>query len=191
MVRSDWHCQHQLLVERHWQMVKTVLCHKCSGNFPFQISLDLSSSDKFCSFVRTTLDVLAQLLEIATLFDVGKHADEILHYFKSTVVLEPTSTVLCVQQVCVRVCECACAHVCVCVYVCMCVSVSVSVYLSACLFTHMYLCMCVCVYVYVCVHPTCVCVCVCGQPHKCVPALCVHAQTHMHGCMHVHICVKV
>ncbi|KAL8615828.1 hypothetical protein ACOMHN_048536 [Nucella lapillus] len=64
----------------------------------YKISLDLSSADKFCSFVRTTLDVLAQLLEIATLFDVGKYAEEILNYFKSTVVLEPTSTVLCVQQ---------------------------------------------------------------------------------------------
>ncbi|KAK7109044.1 hypothetical protein V1264_013160 [Littorina saxatilis] len=64
----------------------------------YKISLDLSSTDKFCSFVRTALDVMAQLLEIATLFDIGKHADEILSYFKSTVVLEPTSTVLCVQQ---------------------------------------------------------------------------------------------
>ncbi|XP_076466851.1 LOW QUALITY PROTEIN: huntingtin-like [Babylonia areolata] len=64
----------------------------------YKISLDLSSSDKFCSFVRVTLDVLAQLLEIATLFDVGKYAEEILNYFKSTVILEPTSTVLCVQQ---------------------------------------------------------------------------------------------
>jgi hypothetical protein len=42
---------------------------------------------------------MAQLLEIATLFDIGKHAEEILSYFKSTVILEPTSTVLCVQQV--------------------------------------------------------------------------------------------
>lgn len=64
----------------------------------YKISLDLSSSDKFCSLVRTTLDVMAQLLEVCMLQDIGKHAEEILSYFKSTVVLEPTSTVLCVQQ---------------------------------------------------------------------------------------------
>lgn len=63
-------------------------------------SLDLNSSDKFCSFVRTALGVMAQLLEIATLYDVGKHAEEVLGYFRSTVTLEPTTTVLCVQQVC-------------------------------------------------------------------------------------------
>ncbi|CAL1538264.1 unnamed protein product [Lymnaea stagnalis] len=64
----------------------------------FKTSLDLTSSDKFCTMLRTTLTVLSQLLEIATLYDVGKVTDEILGYLKVTMALEPTWTVLCVQQ---------------------------------------------------------------------------------------------
>ncbi|XP_041368406.1 huntingtin-like isoform X2 [Gigantopelta aegis] len=64
----------------------------------YKTSLDLSSVDKFCSLLRTVLTVLAQILEIATLFDIGKHAEEFLGYLKSTIALEPTYTVLCVQQ---------------------------------------------------------------------------------------------
>ena len=54
--------------------------------------------DKFCLPARCA-EVLAQLPEIATLFDIGRHAEEVLSYFKTTVTLEPTPTVLCVQQV--------------------------------------------------------------------------------------------
>lgn len=38
-----------------------------------QVTLDLhSSQEKFGSFLRTTLDVLSQLLELATLNDINK-----------------------------------------------------------------------------------------------------------------------
>ncbi|XP_071090376.1 huntingtin-like isoform X1 [Haliotis cracherodii] len=64
----------------------------------YKISLDLNSSDKFCNLLKVTLAVFSQILEIATLFDIGKYAEEFLGYLKSTMTMEPTFTVLCVQQ---------------------------------------------------------------------------------------------
>ncbi|XP_013398873.1 huntingtin [Lingula anatina] len=64
----------------------------------YQSTLDLGSTDKFCSLLKTTLDVLSQLLEIATLQEVGKYTDELLGFLKTTFGLEAKSTVLCVQQ---------------------------------------------------------------------------------------------
>lgn len=38
-----------------------------------QVTLDLhSTNEKFGGFLRSTLDVLSQLLELATLHDIGK-----------------------------------------------------------------------------------------------------------------------
>ena len=59
----------------------------------------MSSSDKFCMLVRSTLEVLSQVLEAAVLSDIGPHAEEILALLKTLVSLEPTMTVLAVQQV--------------------------------------------------------------------------------------------
>ncbi|RUS73694.1 hypothetical protein EGW08_018541 [Elysia chlorotica] len=64
----------------------------------FKTSLDLTSSDKFCLTLKAVLTALSQLLEIATLYDVGKVTEELLGYLKITMSLEPTWTVLCVQQ---------------------------------------------------------------------------------------------
>lgn len=64
----------------------------------YKISLDLNVSDKFCSLLKVALEVLAQLLEISSLFDIGKYAEEFLTYLKSTFAMEATATVLCVQQ---------------------------------------------------------------------------------------------
>ncbi|XP_060568114.1 huntingtin-like isoform X3 [Ruditapes philippinarum] len=64
----------------------------------YKISLDLSVTDKFCAMLKTSLYVLSQVLEVATLSDIGKYAEEFLNYLKSTITLEPTDTVLCVQQ---------------------------------------------------------------------------------------------
>ena len=65
----------------------------------YKISLDLNSSEKFETLLKTALTVLSQVLEIACLGEVSKHADELLSYLKSTVSMEPTGSVLCVQQV--------------------------------------------------------------------------------------------
>ncbi|XP_061171379.1 huntingtin-like isoform X1 [Saccostrea echinata] len=64
----------------------------------YKVSLDLMVTDKFCSLLHTSLVTLSQILEIARLEDIGKYADEILQYLKSTVVLEPTESIQCVQQ---------------------------------------------------------------------------------------------
>ncbi|XP_053407184.1 huntingtin-like isoform X2 [Mercenaria mercenaria] len=64
----------------------------------YKISLDLSVTDKFCAMLKTSLYVFSQILEVATLSDIGKYAEEFLNYLKSTISLEPTDTVLCVQQ---------------------------------------------------------------------------------------------
>lgn len=69
------------------------------GVFAWQVSLDLTVTDKFCSLLHTSLVTLSQILEITTLEDIGKYADEILQYLKTTIVLEPTESIRCVQQV--------------------------------------------------------------------------------------------
>ncbi|XP_029645621.1 huntingtin isoform X2 [Octopus sinensis] len=64
----------------------------------YKISLDLNVSDKFGSLLKVALEVFAKLLEISSLFDIGKYAEEFLTYLKTTFSMEATSTVLCVQQ---------------------------------------------------------------------------------------------
>ena len=65
----------------------------------FQISLDLSSQEKFGSLLRTVLHVFSQVLEIAGLVETGRHAEEMLGYLKATIAMEATASILCVQQV--------------------------------------------------------------------------------------------
>lgn len=67
--------------------------------FYFQRSLELGIPDKFCNLLTATLEVFSQVLEICMLSDVGKYAEEFLNYLQSTVILEPTTSILCVQQV--------------------------------------------------------------------------------------------
>ncbi|XP_076001900.1 huntingtin isoform X2 [Genypterus blacodes] len=65
----------------------------------YKVTLDLhSSQEKFGGFLRSTLDVLSQLLELATLHDIGKCVEEILGYLKSCFSREPTMATVCVQQ---------------------------------------------------------------------------------------------
>jgi huntingtin len=61
--------------------------------------LDSGASEKFVSLLRVTLETLSQLLEVGTLNEAGRIAEEILSYLRSTVTVEPTATVKCVQQV--------------------------------------------------------------------------------------------
>ncbi|XP_034043507.1 huntingtin isoform X2 [Thalassophryne amazonica] len=65
----------------------------------YKVTLDLhSSQDKFGGFLRAALDVLSQLLELATLHDISKCVEEILGYLKSCFFREPTMATICVQQ---------------------------------------------------------------------------------------------
>ncbi|KAG7458857.1 hypothetical protein MATL_G00225080 [Megalops atlanticus] len=65
----------------------------------YKVTLDLhNANEKFGSFLRAALDVLSQLLELATLHDIGKCVEEILGYLKSCFSREPTMATVCVQQ---------------------------------------------------------------------------------------------
>ncbi|XP_066534470.1 huntingtin isoform X2 [Hoplias malabaricus] len=65
----------------------------------YKVTLDLhNTSEKFGSFLHSALDVLSQLLELATLHDIGKCVEEILGYLKSCFSREPTLSTVCVQQ---------------------------------------------------------------------------------------------
>ncbi|MGH0145646.1 UNVERIFIED_CONTAM: hypothetical protein FKN15_005980 [Acipenser sinensis] len=65
----------------------------------YKVTLDLqNNTEKFGGFLRSALDVLSQLLELATLQDIGKCVEEILGYLKSCFCREPTMVTVCVQQ---------------------------------------------------------------------------------------------
>ncbi|XP_036790019.1 huntingtin isoform X8 [Oncorhynchus mykiss] len=65
----------------------------------YKVTLDLhSTNEKFGGFLRSTLDVLSQLLEMATLHDIGKCVEEILSYLKLCFSREPLMATVCVQQ---------------------------------------------------------------------------------------------
>ncbi|TSK22541.1 Huntingtin [Bagarius yarrelli] len=65
----------------------------------YKVTLDLHNpSEKFGGFLRSALDVLSQLLELATLHDINKCVEEILGYLKSCFLREPTLATVCVQQ---------------------------------------------------------------------------------------------
>ncbi|XP_068606729.1 huntingtin [Brachionichthys hirsutus] len=65
----------------------------------YKVTLDLhSNQEKFGGFLRATLDVLSQLLEIASLHDISRCVEEILGYLKSCFSREPTMATVCVQQ---------------------------------------------------------------------------------------------
>uniref|UniRef100_A0A8D0L1P4 Huntingtin n=1 Tax=Sphenodon punctatus TaxID=8508 RepID=A0A8D0L1P4_SPHPU len=65
----------------------------------YKVTLDLqNNSEKFGSFLRSALDVLSQILELATLQDIGKCVEEILGYLKSCFSREPMIATVCVQQ---------------------------------------------------------------------------------------------
>ncbi|XP_038255130.1 huntingtin isoform X2 [Dermochelys coriacea] len=65
----------------------------------YKVTLDLQNNiEKFGGFLRSALDVLSQILELATLQDIGKCVEEILGYLKSCFNREPMMATVCVQQ---------------------------------------------------------------------------------------------
>lgn len=71
-----------------------IKCYYCI----FQITLDAEACDKFLNLLSTTLATLSQILEIATLTEIGRIVEEILSYTRSTFILDSVTTVECVQQ---------------------------------------------------------------------------------------------
>ncbi|XP_011641684.1 huntingtin isoform X2 [Pogonomyrmex barbatus] len=64
----------------------------------YLVTLEHEASEMYVSLLNATLDVLSQILEIASVNEAGRIAEEVLCYLKTTVVLSPTATVQCVQQ---------------------------------------------------------------------------------------------
>ncbi|XP_029667120.1 huntingtin isoform X1 [Formica exsecta] len=64
----------------------------------YLVTLQHEASEMYVSLLNAILDVLSQILEIASVNEAGKIAEEVLCYLKTTVVLSPTATVRCVQQ---------------------------------------------------------------------------------------------
>lgn len=65
----------------------------------FQVSLSLNKMDKFGSMLHQILTVFSQLLEIASLQEIGKCTEEILEYLRSIVLASPVATIALVHQV--------------------------------------------------------------------------------------------
>lgn len=64
----------------------------------YKMSLELEICDKFVGLLSSTLKVLSQLLEVMTLVEAGRIAEELLFYLRGTMSLSPTATVSCVSQ---------------------------------------------------------------------------------------------
>ncbi|XP_030848870.1 huntingtin [Strongylocentrotus purpuratus] len=64
----------------------------------YKATLELTKPDKFCLLLKMSLSCLGQLLELASITEVGHYVEEILGYLKSCVTIEPTMTILCVEQ---------------------------------------------------------------------------------------------
>ncbi|XP_066154208.1 huntingtin [Euwallacea fornicatus] len=64
----------------------------------YKISLDPASSESFRELMRVTVHTLCVIMEVGTLNEFGRIAEEILTYMKTTFQLDKTLTVKCVQQ---------------------------------------------------------------------------------------------
>ncbi|XP_050730332.1 huntingtin-like isoform X2 [Eriocheir sinensis] len=64
----------------------------------YKMSLEESTTEKVCGLLRVALSSLGRLLEVASMVEFGKLADEVLQYLKAVTTLLPTLTVQCGQQ---------------------------------------------------------------------------------------------
>ncbi|CAG9862370.1 unnamed protein product [Phyllotreta striolata] len=64
----------------------------------YKISLDVASSKTFLDLLNLTLKALSVILEVGSLAEFERLAEEILGYFRSTFVVDAPATVECVQQ---------------------------------------------------------------------------------------------
>lgn len=69
-----------------------------AAHLNYSATLEPHASEMYLSLLNAILDVLSQILEIISINEAAQIAEEILYYLQSTVVLSPTATVQCVQQ---------------------------------------------------------------------------------------------
>ncbi|XP_031845695.1 huntingtin isoform X2 [Nomia melanderi] len=69
-----------------------------AAHLNYLATLESDASEMYLSLLNAVLDVLSQILEIVSFNEAAQITEEILYYLQSTVVLSPTATIQCVQQ---------------------------------------------------------------------------------------------
>lgn len=69
-----------------------------AAHLNYLATLEPHASEMYLSLLNAILDVLSQILEIISFNETAQITEEVLYYLQSTVVLSPTATVQCVQQ---------------------------------------------------------------------------------------------
>lgn len=69
-----------------------------AAHLNYLATLESDASEMYLSLLNAVLDVLSQILEIVSFNEAAQMTEEVLYYLQSTVVLSPTATVQCVQQ---------------------------------------------------------------------------------------------
>ncbi|XP_076231541.1 huntingtin [Calliopsis andreniformis] len=69
-----------------------------AAHLNYLVTLEPHASEMYLSLLNAVLDVLSQILEIISFNEAAQVTEEILYYLQSTVVLSPTASVQCVQQ---------------------------------------------------------------------------------------------
>lgn len=69
-----------------------------AAHLNYNSTLDVEASQMYLGLLNATLEVLSQILEIASTYEARKIAEEVLHYLETTVALSATSSVQCVRQ---------------------------------------------------------------------------------------------
>lgn len=64
----------------------------------YKTTLDTNASEKFLLLLKITLKTTSQVLEMASVTETGRIAEELLFYLRSIVILDPTNSVVCVLQ---------------------------------------------------------------------------------------------
>lgn len=82
----------------HSRLYMTVFKLLSGAYESYKSNVEIEDNDRFCTFLRSVLDTLCQVLEIAAFHDVESYTEEILGQLKSIFSIEPTLTVITVQQ---------------------------------------------------------------------------------------------
>jgi hypothetical protein len=81
-----------------------------SAHSNYKVTLEAAASAKLVALLAATLEALGRMLEAATVTEVGRLAEELLHHLKITAALAPAHTVHAVQQVSVAVLILSCSN---------------------------------------------------------------------------------
>ncbi|XP_017892227.1 huntingtin isoform X3 [Ceratina calcarata] len=69
-----------------------------AAHLNYLVTLEPNASEMYLSLLNAILYVLSQILEIVSVNEAAQIAEETLYYLQTTIVLSPTATVQCVQQ---------------------------------------------------------------------------------------------